>query len=115
MEYAVYCEGLHVPGGKRIPLYRSFFDSGYSTNLRSGDEKKISIFILISRIWAVSEWKEIMSVSAWYKRRGVSYRREEDEAVEFASGHTHPPSESRQDSEFIIEASTSEHFVPAND
>ena len=36
------------------------------------------------------------------KTRGVSHRREKEEAVEFVSGHTHSLSERRQDGEFII-------------
>ena len=62
----------------------------------------------------MSDSKEIMIESASYKTRelGVSHRRE---AVEFASGHTHPPSHSRQDGECIIETSISDLPEPQDD
>ena len=48
------------------------------------------------------ELNELLTVSASDKTRGVSQRREEEEAVEFVSGNTHPLSENRQDGECII-------------
>ena len=78
------------------------FDSVCSTTLRSGDGKIISIFIPISRSSAVSGSKELMIAFTSDKTRGVSHRREKEEAVEFVSGHTHSLSERRQDGEFII-------------
>ena len=58
---------------------------------------------------SLAEAKEIMIVSTLDKtcERVVSHWREEEEAVQFVSGHTHPPSECRQDGECIINWSLS--------